>query len=142
VSFPDPYVNFNFHVELDGIVRGSFHEVSGIESTVDVVEHREGGWNTTPRKLPGQTKHANIVLRWGMASDRELCEWHQEVVRGELTRRNGSIILLDRRGEEIARWNFFRAWPSKYTAPALNAEASDIAVESIELVHEGVERVS
>jgi phage tail-like protein len=142
MSFPDPYGNFNFHVEIDGVVRASFHEVSGVESTIDVVEHREGGWNTTPRKLPGQTKHANIVLRWGMAADHELFDWHDEVVKGQVTRRNGSVILLDRRGEEIARWNFVRAWPSKYTAPSLNAEASDIAIETIELVHEGVERVS
>lgn len=142
MSFQDPYVNFNFHVEIDGVVRASFHEVSGIDSTVDVVEHREGGWNTTPRKLPGQTKHANLVLRWGMASDRELLDWHDEVVKGQISRRNGSVILLDRRGEEIARWNFVQAWPTKYTGPSLNAEASDIAIESVELVHEGVERVS
>jgi phage tail-like protein len=139
---PDPFVNFNYLVEIDNIARGAFHEVSGLESTIDVVEHREGGANTTPRKLAGQTKHANIVLRWGMTVDTELWEWHKTVVDGTIDRRNGSVILLDRRGQEVARWNFVRAWPTKYSAPSLSAEASDVAIESVELVHEGLERVS
>jgi phage tail-like protein len=139
---PDPFSNYNFHVEIDGISRGAFQEVSGLDSTVDVVEHREGGWNTTPHKFPGQTKHANIVLKHGMASDRELVDWHQGVVQGTIDRRNGSVILLDRKGSEVARWNFVRAWPTKYTGPSFNAESSDIAIETVELVHEGLERVS
>ena len=51
-------------------------------------------------------------------------------------------VLLDRRGQEVARWNFVRAWPTKYTGPSLSAEASDVAIESLEIVHEGLERVS
>ncbi|MDX2291661.1 MULTISPECIES: phage tail protein [Streptomyces] len=137
----DPYVNFNFLVELDSITRGSFHEVSGMESSVEVIEHREGGWNTTPRKFPGQTKHGNLVLKWGMVTDTELYDWHREVVQGKVNRRNGSVILLDHTGAEVARWDFVRAWPTKYTAPGLNAESSDIAIETLELVHEGLERV-
>src|SRR5438034_299098 len=103
---PDPFVNFNFHVEIDGISRGAFQEVSGLDSTVDVVEHREGGQNTTPYKFPGQTKHANIVLKYGMVADHELFDWHKSVVDGDIDRRNGSVILLDRKGQEVARWNF------------------------------------
>lgn len=141
-TLPDPYSNYNFHVEIDGISRGAFQEVTGLDSTIDVVEHREGGWNTTPHKFPGQTKHANIVLKHGLVTDHELVDWHQMVVEGAIDRRNGSVILLDRKAQEVARWNFIRAWPSKYTGPSLNAEASDIAIESIELVHEGMERVS
>ncbi|MFE9775574.1 phage tail protein [Streptomyces sp. NPDC005931] len=139
---PDPFVNFNYLVEIDNLARGAFHEVSGLESTIDVIEYREGGANTTPRKLAGQTKHANIVLRWGMTIDTELWEWHRTVVDGTIDRRNGSVVLLDRRGQEVARWNFVRAWPVKYTAPSLSAEASDVAIETVELVHEGLERVS
>ncbi|MET0716469.1 MAG: phage tail protein [Mycetocola sp.] len=139
---PDPYLNFNYLVEIDNIARGAFHEVSGLDSTIDVVEHREGGSNTTPHKIAGQTKHANIVLRWGMTIDDQLYQWHKTVVDGTLERRNGSVILLDRRGSEVARWNFVRAWPSKYTGPTLSAEASDVAIESVEIVHEGLERVS
>ncbi|MGZ4589936.1 MAG: phage tail protein [Frankiaceae bacterium] len=138
----DPFVNFNYLVEIDNIARGAFQEVSGLDSTIDVIEHREGGANTSPRKLAGQTKHANLVLKWGMTIDNQLFEWHKTVVDGAVDRRNGSVVLLDRRGSEVARWNFTRAWPAKYTAPSLNAEASDVAIETIELVHEGLERVS
>lgn len=139
---PDPFVNFNYLVEIDGITRGAFQEVGGLDSTVDVIEHREGGWNTTPRKFAGQTKHANITLKWGMTVDNQLYAWHRTVVDGTVERRNGSVVLLDRRGQEVARWNFVRAWPTKYTGPSLNAEASDIAIETLELAHEGLERVS
>jgi phage tail-like protein len=138
----DPFGNYNFHVEIDGILRGSFQEVSGLESTVDVIEHREGGWNTTPHKLPGMTKHANIVLKWGITTDRELPDWHRKIVEGDIDRRNGSVVLLDRKGQEKARWNFVQAWPTKYSGPSFNAESADVAIESLELVHEGVERVA
>lgn len=140
-EFLDPQGNYNFHVELGGISRAAFHEATGLDSSVDVIEHREGGWNLSPRKLPGQTKHANIVLKWGLSTDRELIDWHQKIVDGEIDRRDGSVVLLDRRGEEVARWNFVRAWPAKYTGPAFNAEGNDIAIETLEFAHEGVRRV-
>jgi phage tail-like protein len=139
---PDPFVNFNYLVEIDGIARAAFHEVGGLESTVDVIEHREGGMNTSPRKFAGQTKNANLTLKWGMTADMELSAWHQNVVNGTIDRRNGSVVLLDRRGQEVGRWNFVRAWPTKYSGPSLSAEASDIAIESLEIAHEGLERVS
>jgi len=137
----DPFLNFNFLVELDGITRAAFHEVSGFDSTIDVIEHREGGENTTPHKLPGATKYGNIVLKWGMTDDQELYRWHRDVVTGTVLRRNGSIVLLDRRGQEVARWNFFNAWPAKYDAPDFNAEGNDVAIETMELAHEGLVRV-
>ena len=136
----DPFFNFNFLVEIDGIARAAFHEVSGFDSTIDVIEHREGGDNTTPRKLPGMTKHSNIVLKWGLADDTQLYDWHRDTVNGNVQRKNGSIVLLDRHGREVARWNFVRAWPTKWDGPDLTAEGNDVAIETLELAHEGVER--
>jgi phage tail-like protein len=136
----DPYGNFNFLVEIDGITRAAFHEVSGFDSTIDVIEHREGGENTTVRKLPGLTKYSNIVLKWGLTDDRDLYDWHRQAVEGQIQRKNGSILLLDRRGEEKIRWNFFNAWPSKWDGPDFNAEGNDVAIETLELAHEGTER--
>lgn len=137
----DPFDNFNFKIEIDGIVRGAFQQCSGFDSTIDVIEHREGGENTTPRKLPGLTKFSNIMLMWGMTDDMELYNWHRDAVLGRVDRKNGSIVLLDRQGNETARWNFFNAWPTKYDGPDLNAEGNDVAIEKLELAHEGVERV-
>ena len=136
----EPYHNYTFRVEIDGIARAAFQECSGFDSTIDVVEHREGGENTTLRKLPGLTKYSNISLKWGMTSDRDLYDWHRQVVLGEIERKNGSIVLLNRKGEEVARWNFIRAWPTKWDGPDLNAEGNDVAIENLELAHEGVER--
>ncbi len=138
---PDPYGNFNFLVELDGINRGAFQECSGFDSTIDVIEHREGGDNITLRKLPGMTKYSNLVLKWGMTDDMELYRWHRQAVQGNMKRKNGSIVLLNNAGKEVARWNFMRAWPTKYDGPDLNAEGTDVAVETLELAHEGIERV-
>jgi phage tail-like protein len=137
---PDPNGNFNFLVEIDGIARAAFQQCTGFDSAIDVIEHREGGQNTTVRKLPGLTKYSNIVLKWGMSDDRDLYDWHRQAITGDIVRKNGSIVLLNRRGEEVARWNFFRAWPSKYDGPDMNAEGNDVAIESLELAHEGLER--
>jgi phage tail-like protein len=137
----DPFDDLNFKVEIDGIVRAAFQQCSGFDSTIDVIEHREGGENTTLRKLPGLTKYSNITLKWGMTDDMELYNWHRDAVLGRLQRRNGSIVLLDREGNENARWNFFNAWPTKYDGPELNAEGNDVAIETLELAHEGIERV-
>ena len=136
----DPYLNFNFRVEIDGIQRFAFHEVSGMDSTIDAIEHREGGDNLTPRKLPGMTKHSNIVLKWGITDDPEMSRWHHDAVRGRVRRRNGSIVLLDRLGQEVVRWNFFNAWPAKWVGANLTAEGNDVAIETLELAHEGIER--
>src|SRR5688500_14791381 len=136
----DPFANFNFRVEIDGITRAAFHEVSGFDSTVDVIEHREGGDNISPRKLPGMTKHSSIVLKWGLTADTELYDWQRDVVTGNVTRKNGSIVLLDRTGQEQVRWNFFDAWPTKWDGPDFNAEGNDVAIETLELAHERIER--
>ena len=137
---PDPYGTFNFLVEIDGIARAAFQQVSGFDSTTDVIDHREGGDNLSTRKLPGMTKYSNIVLKWGMTEDRDLYDWHRRVVEGDIERKNGSIVLLNRKREEVARWNFVRAWPTKWDGPDLNAETADAAIETLELAHEGVER--
>lgn len=135
----DPYINYNFLVEIDGITRAAFQECSGFDSTIDVIEHREGGENTTLRKLPGMTKYSNITLKWGMTDDTELYDWHRSIVQGDIERKNGSIVLLNRKGEEVRRWNFMRAWPTKWDGPDLNAEGNDTSIEMLELAHEGIE---
>lgn len=137
----DPYKNYNFRVELDGIIRAAFQECSGFDSTIDVIEHREGGENTTLRKLPGMTKYSNIILKWGVTDGSELYDWHRQIVQGDIQRKTGAIILLDDTGEEKIRWNFVRGWPTKWDGPDLNAEGNDVAIETLEIAHEGLERV-
>jgi phage tail-like protein len=75
-----------------------------------------------------------------MTDDDELYAWHRSAVTGNIQRKNGSIVLLDRQGQEKIRWNFVNAWPSKWDGPDFNAEGNDIAIETLELAHEGIER--
>lgn len=137
----DPFFSYNFLVELDGVVRASFQEASGLETTIDPIEYREGGQNTTVRKLPGVTKYSNIVLKRGLTTDSDLYDWHRQAVLGSVDfRRNGSIIVLDRQGSEVARWNFVDAWPTKYHVSDFKSTGNEVAIETLELVHEGIER--
>jgi phage tail-like protein len=138
----DPYKAFTFLVEIDGIARAAFSEVSGLESETAVIEYRLGGELNTVRKLAGLTKYSNIVLRRGVTKDDELWNWRQAVVDGNVERRNGSITLLDDARNEVVRWNFRNGWPCKWEGPALNAKSNEVAIETLEIAHEGLELVS
>lgn len=138
----DPFRNFNFLVEIEGIAQAGFSECSGLGSHTEVIENREGGDNGTVRKLPGRTSFSDISLKWGTTTSRELWQWRQEIIEGNVVRKNGSIVIFDLANRtELARWNFLRAWPSKWDGPALSAKANDIAVDSLVLAHEGLVRV-
>ncbi len=135
----DAYRNFNFLVEIDGIAQGSFTECSGLGATTEVIEAREGSENTTVRKLPGRTTYSDITLKWGTTSSSELWRWRERVIEGDVDRRNGSIVVFDLRNkQEVIRWNFVRAWPSRWEGPALNAKGNELAIETLVLAHEGV----
>ncbi len=135
----DPYKVFKFRVEIDGLTVAAFSEVSGLESETTVVEYRTGADHVT-RKLPGLTKYPNIVLKRGITDDMELWNWRKRIVDGDADRRNGSIVLQDDQGQDKVRWNFRDGWPCKYDGPNLNAKSNDVAIETLELAHEGLER--
>ncbi len=84
--------------------------------------------------------YANIVLRWGLTQDSQLYDWLRQAAAGQVTRKNGSIVVLDTTGAEVVRWNFRGAWPTRWSGPELNATAQGVAIQTLELVHEGVER--
>ena len=136
----DPYRNFNFLVEIDGITQAGFSECTGFGASTEPIEYREGGENTTVRKLPGLTKYDNITLKWGLTDSTELYDWYRQVVKGDVRRKSGSIIVLDAAGQERLRWNFVNGWPTKWDAPDFNAKGTDVAIETLEIAHEGVER--
>ncbi len=134
----DPYRAYNFLVEIDGIARAAFRECSGLDTSQDPIEYREGGEPLTVRKLPGLVKYSNISLKWGTTDDAELWDWRQKAMEGKVERKNGSIILLDDTGAEKVRWNFREGWPTKWTGPSLNATGNEVAIETLEIAHEGV----
>jgi phage tail-like protein len=136
----DPFHGFNFKVEVDGITRAGFREASGLDSSQDPVEYREGVDKLTARKLPGLNKYSNISLKWGVTDDKELWEWRKKSMDGKVERKNGSIVLCDDAGEEKVRWNFLEGWPTKWTGPSFNATGNEVAIETLEIAHEGIEK--
>jgi phage tail-like protein len=134
----DPYKAFNFLVEIDGIAHAVFSEVTGLESETAVIEYRAGGENVV-RKLPGLTKFGNITLKRGITQDAELWNWRKSIVDGDIDRRNGSIVLLDDQRSPVVRWNFHNGWICKWEGPALSAKSNEVAIETMEIAHEGLE---
>lgn len=139
----DPYAGFNFLVEIEGLVVGGFSEVGGLQVETEVEEYREGGRNEYVHKLPGPTRYpANLTLKRGLTDADALWSWHQDVARGKIVRRNGTVYLLDREGNAAMWWDFKEAYPVKWVGPDLRADANSVAVESVELVHRGLSRTS
>ena len=134
----DPYKNFRFTVSIDAITVG-FSECYGLDAEVSVIEYREGGDHIV-RKLPGLVKFGNITLKRGITDSLELYNWFKAVMQGQNIRRDGSIVLLDDEMKAVTRWNFRNAWPCKYQGPKLNAKGNEVAIETLELACEGIER--
>jgi phage tail-like protein len=135
----DPYLGHNFRVELDGISRNGFRECSGLDSTSDPVDYREGNEKQfTVRKLSGLFKSGNVTLKGGILDDDALWKWRKTTIDGKTQRKNGSIILMNEAGEEKLRWNFREAWLTKWSGPTFNATGNEVAIETIEIVHEGL----
>src|SRR5437773_12275624 len=135
----DPFRGYNFKLEIDGINKAGFRECAGLDATAAPIEYREGDEKVyTPRKLPGQTKYSNLTLKWGITDDHSLWDWQKKTIDGKTERKNGSIVLMNEDGEEKIRWNFVFGWPTKWTGPSFNATANEVAIESLEIAHEGV----
>jgi phage tail-like protein len=135
----DPYLAFNFLVEIEGLVVGGFSEVSGLQIETEIQEYREGGLNEYVHKLAGPTRHpSNLILRRGLVDIETLWSWHQDVTQGNIRRKNGTIYLLDRQRLPAMWWNFLEAYPVKWTGPELKADSNTVALETIELVHRGI----
>jgi phage tail-like protein len=138
----DPYRSFNFLVEIDAVTVAAFSEVTGLTAETEVIEYRTGGMLGGVHKLAGLTKYANITLKRGMTQNLELWNWYKNVVEGKTDRRSASIVLLNEAHQEALRWNVVNAWPRKWDGPALNARHNEIAIETLELAHEGLELVA
>jgi phage tail-like protein len=135
-----PYLNFRFIVEIQGLIIGGFSEVSGLQAETDVETVEEGGVNDYVHKLPKKTKYPNIILKKGLTDSDALWKWYQDVVQGKISRKSGYIILIDNEGNEKWRWNFIEAYPVKWSGPELKAESNTVAVESLELAHNGLKK--
>jgi phage tail-like protein len=140
----DPLVSAYFTVEFQGVIVGAFQEVTGLGSQNEVVEYKASGekGQYVIHKVPGRLTWNNITLKRGITDATDLWDWRKTVEEGKVdeARKNGSVVMYDQTGTEIARWNFTNAWPSKLTGPSANATSNDVAIEELEIVVEGYER--
>lgn len=135
---PDPYGGYNFHVEWDGIVHAGFRDCSGLDSSQEAGEYREGTDPLTTRKIPGLVSYSNISLSRGITDNAELWNWRERIAKGTVERRNVSIVLMDDTGSEKIRWNLINCWPTTWSGPEFDASSGEVAIETLELAHEGV----
>ena len=152
----DPVLNHNFSISLidsssilgllgsSGILDvsvGGFSECGGLEMSLQVEDFKEGGNNGGLLKFPTRVTWSNITLKKGIGAGTALWDWHYGFVQGTGQRRDGMIILLNDLRLPNNIWCFRRGLPIKYTGPSLNATQNNVAIESIEIAHEGIYQV-
>ena len=142
----DPLRNFRFRLEVGDITTAGFSEVMIAETTIDVVEYREGRDPEHVRKLSGLTKYGNITLKRGVTFGNgalDLFKWHHDFSAGNGKRITLAIVVLDETGlKDTARFSVFEAWPVKYDPSDLNAKGNEVFIELLELANEGIERTA
>lgn len=135
----DPFRSFNFIVDLGDAAAAGFSECNGLSSDGDAADYREGtDFAQTVRKLPGLRKYSNVTLKRGMTQNDALFNWYRNIVNGIPDRRNVTITLMNEERTEVIAWTLENAFVNKYEANSFNASSNDVAVETIELVHEGL----
>ncbi len=137
-----PFGKFKFLVEIDGLTIAHFQSINGLSHEVEVLTYQEGGVNDRLHKLPAQGSYPNLTLKTGYINTTVMEGWHVGYAKspGTTGRKNGSIVLLNDDGSELCRWNFTRAWPVKWEGPELDSGGAQIAVETLEIAHEGLVR--
>ena len=140
----DPLVSSWFGVEFQGQVVGAFRECSGLGSENEVVEYKASGdkGQYVIKKVPGRLKWNNITLKRGITDAMDMWKWRKLVEDGKIdeARKNGTITMYNQQGDAIAKWDFKNAWASKLTGPTANAGNNEVAIEELEITHEGYER--
>lgn len=137
----DPYRSYNFKLEIGGVAEGHFTECSGFSVKIEPIAYREAGNHQLVRHIPGPVDYTAVTLKYGVTKSRELWDWLMKSAEGNVQRRNVSIVLLDSQGTgEVMRWNLFDAWPSEWQGAALNASEKALAIETLTLVFDRLER--
>ena len=134
-----PIAPYSFLVEIDGITRAGFRECSGLDSSQDPVDYRETIALSVTSNLAGPVR-SSITFKRGVTADASLWAWRKQAFDGKIECKNGSVVLLNDKGEEISRWNFRDAWPSNWTGPRFSATGNEVAIETLEIVHGGLEK--
>lgn len=137
----DPATAFRFTVRFDNLQPGGFSDCSGLSMETEVQEYREGGVNTHTWRFATRTKQSNLILKRGIVN-MTLWNWFQDIARGTMRFRNGTILVQDPSGgSDLIEFQVLQAFPIKWNGPELSAAQNNIAVESVEFAHQGLQRV-
>lgn len=135
------YRAYNFILDLGGGTVGYFTKINGLSVDIETIDFREGGAGPAVQKLAGRVSYNNIELKWGLTESTEMWDWLMTAVKGEVSRKNISIILRDTDGtKEVTRWNLDNAWPCSWKGAQLDATSNEVAIESLSLAHERLTR--
>ena len=134
-----PLPKFHFRVEWGG-TRIGFTEVTGLEVSTDVIEYRDGASPEYSKiKMPGMQKFGNITLKRGIfKSDNEYYNWWNTHALNTIERRDITISLLNETHEPVVVWKVKNAWPVKVQSTDLKGDGNEVAIETIEIAHEGL----
>jgi phage tail-like protein len=134
-----PMPRFFFRVTWEG-AEIAFSEVTGLNVETDLIEYRHGNNKEFHKvKMPGMQKFSNITMKRGVFKNRnDFFDWWNTVSLNTIVRRTIVVTLQDEQDKPVVTWNIKNAWPIKVTSPDLKSDASEVAVESIEVVHEGI----
>lgn len=143
----DPFGNFRFRfaLQLDNVQVAGFAECTGLNVETKVFEYKEGGNNATTLKFPESSTFGNVTLKRGVTSSNDLINWQLDIVNGKFSKkpRSGNqdiaIVLMNEKGDDVKRWNLIRAFPVKWVGPDLKATGNEVAIETLELAHEGIQ---
>lgn len=139
-SRDDPFLGFRFTVRFDTLPPGGFSECSGLQMEAEVQDFNEGGMNTHSWKFFTRAKQANLVLKRGIVN-KVLWDWYQSLRQGKMIFRNGTILVFDATGTTpVMEFQVMQAFPTKWVGPDLNAMQNNVAVETLELAHQGLDR--
>ena len=134
-----PGLGFLFRVEFDGTINGTFAECSGLSAEMRVDTWEEGGRNDAPLQFPGPSQYGNLTFSYGLTATNEMFRWLRDPMLGKDVRKPVSIIMNGAGNTEmVGRWDFERAFPVRWSGPSFSAAGSDVAIETLELSHEGL----
>lgn len=133
----DPVQQYRYSVSISGVSGIGFNNVDGLEESYEVAEYAEGGYETN-HKLPGKLTTETVTLERGASDDMQLANWFRSILTEEDVRRRVTIVERDFEGSEVRRHTLVNAWASTFTRPTYDAESSEVAIDTIELEHEGI----
>ena len=148
----DPYGAYNFLITFidssssstttqKGAAVAGFSECSGLEASIQTEDYQEGGNNNTTLKFPKHIAYTNIRLKRGITTSDDLWQWFNDFINGQGKRRDGTITLRDELQQAVKSWQFKRGLPVKWTGPTLNAAQNQLAIQELEIAHEGLKLV-